>query len=51
MGIWDLEGSSWPLELKSIGPRTQVVGVGKITEMMVAQMSLAVRILAAISID
>jgi len=51
MGSWDPEGSSWPLELKSIEPHTQVAGVGKISQMMVAQMSLAVRMLAAISID
>jgi len=29
MGLWDREGSSWTLELKSIGPHMQVSGVGK----------------------
>jgi len=29
MGLWDREGSSWALELKSIAPYTQVSGVGK----------------------
>ena len=29
MGLWDREGSSWALELKSRGPQTQVSGVGK----------------------
>jgi len=28
-GLWDCEGSSWALELKSIGPHTQVSGVRK----------------------
>jgi len=42
MAILDPEGSIWPLELKSIGPHMQVLGVGKISEMMVAQMSQAV---------
>jgi len=51
MGLWDREGSSWALELKSIGPHMQVSGVRKISEMMVAQMSPAGRKLAAISID
>jgi len=51
MGLWDRDGSSWALELKSIGPHKQVSGSEKISEMMVAQMSPAVRKLAAISID
>jgi len=29
MGLWDREGSSWALELKSIGPHTQGSGVTK----------------------
>jgi len=29
MRPWDHEGSSWALELKSIGPHTQASGVGK----------------------
>jgi len=29
MGLWDRDGSSWALEPKSIGPHTQVSGVGK----------------------
>jgi len=29
IGLCDREGSSWALELKSIGPHTQVSGVGK----------------------
>jgi len=32
MGLWDRKGSSWALELKSIGPHTQVSGVGKIKQ-------------------
>ena len=51
MGLWDCEGSSWALEMKSIGPHTQVSASEKISEMMVAQMSPARRKLAAISID
>jgi len=27
--LWDCEGSSWTLELKSIGPLSQLSGVGK----------------------
>jgi len=29
MRLWDLEGSSWALELKSIGSHMPVLGVGK----------------------
>jgi len=50
MWLWDREGSSWALELKSIGPHMQVSGVEKISEMMVRQMSPAGRTLAAIRV-
>jgi len=29
MGLWDREGSSWALVVKSIVPHTQVSGIGK----------------------